>query len=119
MIISVISISLWVSSLPAFQKYLYFVGVLMFLCLQITYTIRFLYSGCTPEILILWQLDKVYKCFMAMHSEGKPMTGTMIIEKSWSFHDEMKIADKCTFVGGQVQSKKKLPVRNYVIVGSV
>jgi hypothetical protein len=37
---------------------------------------------------------------MAMHSEGKPMAGHMIIEKGKSFHDEVKIADKYTFSEG-------------------
>jgi hypothetical protein len=40
-----------------------------------------------------------------MHSEEKPMAGHMIIEKRESFHDEVKIADKCTFSEG---SNKKL-----------
>ena len=44
----------------------------------------------------LAQLDKVlYKWFTAVHSEGKPMTGPMIVEKAKSFYDCMKITDKC------------------------
>jgi hypothetical protein len=36
----------------------------------------------------LAQLDKVlYEWFMAMHSERKPMTGPMIIEKAKFFND--------------------------------
>jgi hypothetical protein len=55
----------------------------------------------TPEILILWQLDKVlYKCLTAVHSEGKPMTGCMIIEKAKCFYGEIKITDNCTFSNG-------------------
>jgi hypothetical protein len=48
-----------------------------------------------PKLL---QLDRVlYKWFTAMCSEGKPMTGHMIIEKAESFYDEMKITDKFAF----------------------
>jgi hypothetical protein len=43
-----------------------------------------------------------------MHSEGNPMNGPTIIEKTKSFYDEMKITDMCTFSEG---SNKKLPVR--------
>ena len=47
------------------------------------------------------QFDKVlYKWFTAMHSEGKPVTGPMIIEKAKSFYDEMTITYKCTFSEG-------------------
>jgi hypothetical protein len=46
----------------------------------------------------LAQLDKVlYKWFIAMHSEGKPVTGPMIIEKANSFYDQIKITEKCMF----------------------
>jgi hypothetical protein len=34
---------------------------------------------------------------MAMHSEGKPVTGLESISKAKSFYDEIKIADKRTF----------------------
>ena len=38
------------------------------------------------------QLDKVLcKWSTAMGSEGKPMTGPMIIERDMSSHDKMKI----------------------------
>jgi len=47
----------------------------------------------------------LYKWPTAMHSERKPMAGHMIIEKGESLHDEVKIADKCTFSKG---SNKKL-----------
>lgn len=44
------------------------------------------------------QLYKMlYKWPTAMHSEGKPMAGHMVIEKDESFHDEVKMSDKCTF----------------------
>jgi hypothetical protein len=59
----------------------------------------------------LVQLDKVlYKWFTAMHSEGKLMTGPMIIEKATYFYDYVKITGKCTctFYEGRT---KKLPVR--------
>jgi hypothetical protein len=36
-----------------------------------------------------------------MCSEGKPITGPMIIEKSKSFYDEILITDKCTFSEGR------------------
>jgi hypothetical protein len=39
----------------------------------------------------------MYKQFIAMESEGKPMTGPTIIEKDKPFYDTMKITDKCTF----------------------
>jgi hypothetical protein len=51
-----------------------------------------------------------------MNSEGKPMTGPMIIEKAESFYDEMKITDKCTHPEG---SNKKLPVRTQVDIDTV
>jgi hypothetical protein len=57
----------------------------------------------------LVQLDKVlYKWFTALRSEGKPMTGLVIIEKPKYFSDEIKISDKRTFSDG---SNKKLHVR--------
>jgi hypothetical protein len=37
---------------------------------------------------------------MVMHSEGKLVTETMIIEKAKSFFDEIKISAKCTFPEG-------------------
>jgi hypothetical protein len=37
---------------------------------------------------------------MAVCSERKLMTGPIIIEKTMSFYDEMKIADKYTFSEG-------------------
>jgi hypothetical protein len=43
-----------------------------------------------------------------MHSKGKPAIGLVIIEKSKSFYDKIKISDKSTcFEGGN----KILPVR--------
>jgi hypothetical protein len=44
-----------------------------------------------------------------MLSEGKPVTGAMIIEKAKSFYDEMKITDKCILPEG---SNKKLAVKS-------
>jgi hypothetical protein len=53
------------------------------------------------EILILQQLGKVsYKGFTAMHSDGKPMTGLIIVEKAKYFYDEVKIMHKSTFCDG-------------------
>jgi hypothetical protein len=37
-----------------------------------------------------------------MRSEGKPVTGPVIVEKTKSFYDEMKITDKCTFYEGKL-----------------
>jgi hypothetical protein len=42
------------------------------------------------------QLDKVLnKWFTAMHSEGNPKTGSMIVEKAKFFNDCVKITGKC------------------------
>jgi hypothetical protein len=41
-----------------------------------------------------------------MQSEGKPVTGPMIIQKAKSFYNEMKITDKCTYLES---SNKNLP----------
>jgi hypothetical protein len=42
------------------------------------------------------QLDKVLcKWFTAVHSEGSPMTGPMIVEKAKFFNDCVKITGKC------------------------
>jgi hypothetical protein len=35
-----------------------------------------------------------------MHPEGKLLTGPVIVEKTKSFYDEIKITDKCTFYEG-------------------
>jgi hypothetical protein len=43
-----------------------------------------------------------------MCSEGKPVTGPMMIEKANYFYDETNITDKYTF---SVGNSKKLPVR--------
>jgi hypothetical protein len=48
----------------------------------------------------LVQLDKVYKWFTPMRSEGKPVTGLMAIVKAKCFYDEMKITDMCTLSDG-------------------
>jgi hypothetical protein len=51
------------------------------------------------------QLNKVLsKWFTAMHSEGKILTGPMMIEKAKSFYDEMETTDKCTFSEGWLQN---------------
>jgi hypothetical protein len=53
----------------------------------------------------LAQLDKVlHRWFTAMHSEGKPVTGPMIVEKAKCFYDEMKITGKCVFSEGCLQN---------------
>ena len=54
-----------------------------------------------------------------MCSEEKPLSQPMIIEKSRSFYDEMKITDKCVFCDDWLQSNRKLPVRNLVIMCTV
>jgi hypothetical protein len=51
-----------------------------------------------------------------MCSEGKPVVGHMIIGKSKPFHDEIKIADRCTFPEG---SDKKLHIRTEINIGTV
>jgi hypothetical protein len=62
----------------------------------------------------LVQLDKVLcKWFTAMHSEGKPVTGLMMIEKAKFFKDEMKITEKCTLFEC---SNEKLHVRTLVSI---
>jgi Tc5 transposase DNA-binding domain. len=49
----------------------------------------------------LVQLGKVLcKWFTAVHSEGEPMTGPVIIKETKSFYDEMKVPDQCTFSEG-------------------
>jgi len=53
------------------------------------------------EILINPQLDKVLcKWFIALHSNGKPVTGLSITEKAKPVCNEMKISEKCTFSDG-------------------
>jgi hypothetical protein len=49
------------------------------------------------------------KLFAAMHSEGNPMTGPLIIENTKSFYHEMKFTGKCTYPEG---SNKTLLVRS-------
>ena len=72
----------------------------------------------TPEILILQKLHKVsYEGFTAMCSKGKPVTGSMIIEKAMSFYYEVKKTHKCTFSDGWQSSNKKLPARNLISTG--
>jgi hypothetical protein len=49
----------------------------------------------------LAQLDRVfYKWFTVMHSEGKIVTESMLIEKAKSFFNEMQKTEKCTFSEG-------------------
>lgn len=58
-----------------------------------------------PKLVQL--VDKgLYKWFTAMHSKGKPVTGSTIIEKAKPFY-EIKITDKGRFSQG---SNKNLPV---------
>jgi hypothetical protein len=40
--------------------------------------------------------DGAVQVFTAVHSEGKPATGVLIIQKE-VFYDEMKVTDKCIF----------------------
>jgi len=43
----------------------------------------------------------LFKCSTAVHSEWKPVTGPVIIEKKLSLlYDEIKIPDKCAFSDG-------------------
>jgi len=35
-----------------------------------------------------------------VYSEGKCVTGHVIVEKAKLFYDEMEITDRCTFSGG-------------------
>lgn len=42
-----------------------------------------------------------------MHSEEKPVTGPVIVEKTKSFYDEIKITDKCTFYKGWLLNSKE------------
>jgi hypothetical protein len=59
----------------------------------------------TLKLPKLLQLDKVLcQWFRAMYSQGKPMSGRMIIEKAKSCYDEMKIADKYTLLEGWLQN---------------
>ena len=61
------------------------------------------------ENTILCNWTRCYiKLFAAMHSERKPMTGPLKIEKTKSFYHEMKITGKCTCPEG---SNKMLLVR--------
>jgi hypothetical protein len=53
----------------------------------------------------LAHLDKMlYMWFTAMHSEGQPMIGSLITEKSKPFYDEIQITDKCTFSKNWMQN---------------
>jgi hypothetical protein len=54
----------------------------------------------------------LFKWFIATHSEGKSMTGIMIIEKAKSVYEEIKITDKYR------SSNEKLPVRTDVSIGT-
>ena len=57
----------------------------------------------------LAQLDQVlHMWFTAVCSIGKPITGSMIIDKAKFLYDEMKVTYKCTFSEG---INKSLPVR--------
>jgi DDE superfamily endonuclease./Tc5 transposase DNA-binding domain./CENP-B N-terminal DNA-binding domain. len=69
----------------------------------------------------LAQLDKVlYTWFTTMRSEGKPVTGPLIIEKAKSFYDEMKITEKCTFSEGWLRNfKQRHGIRKRDVSGKV
>lgn len=68
---------------------------------MITYDIAWQYEGPLQAIDSqpkLAQLDKVLcQWFTAIHSEEKPVTGPVIIEKANSFYDQIKITEKCMF----------------------
>jgi len=69
----------------------------------------------------LAQLDKVlYRWFTTMRSEGKPVTGPMIIEKAKSLYDEMKVSEKCTFSEGWLRNfKQRHGIRKRDVSGDV
>jgi hypothetical protein len=48
----------------------------------------------------------LYKWFAAVHSEGKYMTGPMIIHTAECLYDKMRITDRCTFSDGWLQNFK-------------
>jgi len=50
----------------------------------------------------------LYKKFIGVCCEGKPIFGSEITEKAASFYDEMYITDKCTFSEG---SNKTIAIR--------
>jgi len=52
--------------------------------------------------------NMLFQWCLAVHSEGKSMTGTMIIEETNSFWDKMKRTHKYR------SRNKKLPVRTYM-----
>jgi hypothetical protein len=75
--------------------------------ITIAYGITWKYEDPFQEPKLV-QLDKtLHKWFTQMCSEGKFVTGPMIIEKAECFYDEKKITDKCTSSEG---SNKQLPV---------
>jgi len=42
-----------------------------------------------------------------MHSEGKPVIGSMMFEEPKYLHDEMKITHRCVFSEGRPQNFKE------------
>jgi Tc5 transposase DNA-binding domain. len=53
----------------------------------------------------LVQFDRVlYKWFTTACSEGKPVTGPMIIKEVKFFNEGLKITDHCTFSEGWLQN---------------
>jgi len=58
----------------------------------------------------------VLKLVYSNVSEGKPVTGPLMIHKATSFHNKMKVTDKCTFSDG---SNKTLLVRTQFSEGTV
>ena len=60
--------------------------------------------------------QSVLKLVYSNVSEEKPVTGPLMIQNTKSFHNKMKITDKCTFSDG---SNKKLLVRTQVSGGTV
>jgi len=65
------------------------------------------YLGSTENVK--WHSCTVlYKKFIAVCCEGKPIFGPEVIGETASFYDEMYITDKCTFSEG---SNKKIAVR--------
>ncbi|XP_055501907.1 jerky protein-like [Leucoraja erinacea] len=55
----------------------------------------------------LSQLDSaLYKWFLTKRSEGKQITGPMLIEKAKDFHQEMKLTEQCAFSEGWLRNFK-------------
>jgi hypothetical protein len=54
-----------------------------------------------------------------MCSEGKPVTGPMIIEKANAFYDQIKITDKAVLLGSNNRGKKFHQYWNFLIIWNI